>query len=102
MTPAELKVSASRDSAPPAGVSDELRALWLAQAGQWDEAHAIAQDIHTPLGSWIHALLHLIEGDESNARYWFARAGHPPVGRGAADAEWDRIAAVALASANRA
>ena len=102
MSPAELKASASRDSAPPAGISDEVRALWLAQAGRWDDAHTIAQDIHTPLGSWIHALLHLIEGDESNARYWFARAGQPPVSRGAAGAEWDRIAAVALPPAKRA
>lgn len=96
MTPAELKVSAARDSAPPAGLSDEVRALWLARAGQWEDAHAVAQDIHTPLGSWIHALLHLIEGDESNARYWFARAGQPPVSRGQVDEEWERIAAVAL------
>lgn len=97
MTAAELKASATRDAAPPAGLTDEARALWLYQAGQWEAAHNIAQDIHTPLGSWIHALLHLVEGDEGNARYWFARAGKPPVGPGAIDAEWDRIANAALA-----
>ena len=100
MTPAELKSSAVHDSEPPYGVSDEVRALWLCEAGQWEEAHAVAQDIHTPLGSWIHALLHLIEGDEGNARYWFARAGRPAVGRSQIQEEWERIAAAALASRN--
>jgi len=94
MTPAQLKTSAATDPVPPAGLSDEARALWFCQAGQWETAHAIAQDIETPLGSWIHALLHLIEGDEGNARYWFVRAGQPPVGRGGTEAEWSRIAAV--------
>lgn len=97
MTPAELKASAARDTAPPAGLTNEARALWLCQAGQWEAAHTIAQDIHTPLGSWIHALLHLVEGDESNARYWFARAAQSPVGPDAIDSEWERIALAALA-----
>lgn len=97
MTPAELKASAARDPAPPAGLTDEARALWFCQAGHWEAAHTIAQEIHTPLGSWIHALLHLIEGDESNARYWFARAGQPPVAPGAIDAEWQRLATAVLA-----
>jgi hypothetical protein len=26
------------------------------------------------LAAWIHAVLHKIEGDESNSRYWYARA----------------------------
>ncbi len=97
MTPDQLKTSAATDAVPPPGLSDEARALWFCQAGQWETAHAIAQDIESPLGSWIHALLHLVEGDEGNARYWFARAGQPPVGRGDIDAEWARIAAAALA-----
>jgi len=25
--------------------------------------------------AWIHAVLHKIEGDHSNARYWYRRAG---------------------------
>lgn len=98
MSADELKASAERDPAPPAGLSDEALALWLSQAGRWDEAHAVAQDIHTPVGSWIHALLHLIEGDEGNAGYWYARAGKPAAGRDRIDAEWERIAEEVLRS----
>ncbi|MFN0130405.1 MAG: hypothetical protein ACKV19_27400 [Verrucomicrobiales bacterium] len=93
MTPADLKASADADSEPPAHLGDEARALWLCRAGRWDEAHAVAQEIHTPMGSWIHALLHLIEGDEGNARYWYARAARPPSALDAIEAEWERIAA---------
>jgi hypothetical protein len=95
-TAAEFRDSI-RDGRPmPDGLGPELRALWLCRAGRWDEAHSVAQDIHTPEGSWIHALLHLIEGDESNARYWYARAGRPAAGAGETDAEWDRIATAIL------
>lgn len=88
-----IKRSAAQDASPPPGLTEEWRALWLAKAGRWDEAHAIAQDIPSREGSWIHALLHLIEGDIGNAGYWYARAGRPAAGRGEIDAEWDRIAA---------
>ncbi len=99
MTPAELKHSAATATAsdgPPSEASPAAQALWCCEAGRWDEAHAIAQDLHTPLGSWIHALLHLIEGDEWNAGYWFSRAGKPAVSRAEIAAEWEKIAVVAL------
>lgn len=96
MTPAELAESASRDASLPAGLSDEARALWLAKKGRWNAAHDIAQEIHTPLGSWIHALLHLIEGDFGNADYWFAMARKPS--RRDIDALWNEIAEVVLSS----
>ncbi len=92
MTAAELNESAGRDATPPAALTPELTALWLAKKGRWHEAHEIAQEIHTADGSWIHALLHLIEGDTSNAGYWYARAGRPARGIRDIDAEWDRIA----------
>ena len=34
----------------------------------------IAQDSSDPLAYWIHAVLHKMEPDEGNSRYWYARA----------------------------
>ncbi|HRQ87360.1 MAG TPA: hypothetical protein PLA50_01075 [Bacteroidia bacterium] len=84
---------------PPAELSAELRALWHAKAGEWDAAHDIAQEIPSPTGSWIHGLLHAIEGDFGNSAYWYHRAGQPPIRAGQIDAEWSRIAASLLVGA---
>ena len=47
-----------------------------ALAGRWDDAHGIAQAHEgQPLADWLHAVLHKIEGDAGNARYWYRRAG---------------------------
>jgi hypothetical protein len=56
---------------------DQLRsAVDMALAGEWDEAHAIVEvDAADPTACWIHAVLHKVEGDAGNARYWYARAG---------------------------
>lgn len=52
------------------------RALRLAEAGDWHGAHGIVQrDEDDPLSCWIHAVLHRLEGDKGNARYWYARCG---------------------------
>ncbi len=96
MTAAELKASALRDAAPPPGLSREARALWHAKKGEWDHAHNIAQEIHTPHGSWIHALLHLIEGDIGNAHYWFAKAGKAAGKIAEIEELWEEIANVIL------
>lgn len=92
MTSQELADSASQDEAPAPGLSEEAQALWHAKKGNWHEAHEIAQDIHTPMGSWIHALLHLIEGDIGNAGYWYAKARKPARRPAEIDAEWATIA----------
>jgi len=63
--------------APPAEWSAGLAALWHAQKGNWAEAHTVAQHLHDTCGSWIHAHLHRVEGDEDNAGYWYARALKP-------------------------
>lgn len=53
-----------------------LSAIDLALAGQWDAAHEIVQQYDDDTtASWIHAVLHKIEGDLSNSRYWYRRAG---------------------------
>ncbi|PWL39215.1 hypothetical protein DKG77_10245 [Flagellimonas aquimarina] len=54
-----------------------LQSLWWAAKGDWDASHNIAQDLHTKMGSRIHAYLHRVEGDEWNAGYWYRKAGKP-------------------------
>lgn len=54
-----------------------LQALDAALAGDWHKAHEIVQeDESDPMACWIHAVLHKIEGDAWNSRYWYARTGH--------------------------
>lgn len=89
-----LARSATTDPAPPAGLSEELRVLWLARAGKWDQAHDQCQDLPDPAGAWIHAWLHRQEGDYGNACYWYQRARKPAPDRSASlDEEWLEIAA---------
>ena len=83
-----------KDSTPPA-VPDALRALWHDARGDWHAAHAIAQDVHSDAGSWVHAYLHRKEGDQSNAAYWYRRAGKP-LAAGSLDVEWEAIASTLL------
>jgi len=59
----------------------------LLKARDWQAAHAIAQDSKEPLAAWAHAIVHLIEGDESNARYWYTEAKRPFPGMPAIDVE---------------
>ena len=96
MTSAQLKSSAETDAQLPRGLSREAQSLWFIKKGDWEAAHNIAQDIETPLGSWLHALLHLIEGDLGNARYRFAEAGRPVEKPSQIDELWDEIAVVVL------
>jgi hypothetical protein len=44
------------------------------EAGEWKSAHAIVQKDSSTLGNWAHGIVHLIEGDLDNARYWYRRA----------------------------
>jgi hypothetical protein len=52
-----------------------LQAIDLALAGQWKAAHEIVQQYENTTAAWIHAVLHKIEGDQDNSRYWYGRAG---------------------------
>jgi len=69
-----------------------LKALLLLRAGDFDGAHELVQDDSTKDGAWVHALVHRIEGDNGNARYWYRQAGKEPFA-GSTDEEWESIAA---------
>jgi hypothetical protein len=75
---------------PPAGLAFALAGLWWDAKGDWKRAHESAQQDEGAEGSWVHAYLHRKEGDQSNAAYWYARAGKP-VCREPLDAEWLNI-----------
>jgi len=91
MTFDSFRATIHKGGTPPAGLSRELEALWFAEAGNWDRAHEIAQDIPSATGSWIHGLLHAIEGDLGNSGYWYQRAGRTPIRREQIAAEWERL-----------
>ncbi len=48
-------------------------AIDAALKGDWKTAHNIAQKYSDNTANWLHAVLHKIEGDEFNSRYWYAR-----------------------------
>ena len=48
-------------------------AVQAALDGEWDKSHKIAQDYSDSTANWIHAVLHKIEGDVWNSKYWYAR-----------------------------
>jgi hypothetical protein len=48
-------------------------AVQAALDGDWDKSHNIAQDYSDDTANWIHAVLHKIEGDLWNSKYWYAR-----------------------------
>jgi len=53
-----------------------LRAVDLALAGNWDAAHSVVQQYEDDAtAAWIHAVIHKVEGDPGNSRYWYRIAG---------------------------
>jgi hypothetical protein len=51
-------------------------AVDLALAGDWQRAHLVAQDHEgDELANWLHAVVHRMEGDLDNSRYWYGRCG---------------------------
>jgi hypothetical protein len=51
-----------------------LDAVERALAGDWQAAHVIVQEHEEDaIANWIHAVCHRMEGDVSNARYWYGR-----------------------------
>ena len=77
-------------AASPPALPALLQSLWYDAKGDWDQAHRIAQDVSGPHGARVHAYLHRKEGDPSNARYWYRRAGHPAATE-PLEQEWTRL-----------
>lgn len=48
-------------------------AVQAALDGEWEKSHKIAQDYSDVTANWLHAVLHKIEGDTWNSKYWYAR-----------------------------
>ena len=96
MTLDELKATLDQDTPPP-GLTEEVRAMWLSSREGWEAGHVIVQEIESAEAAWGHAHLHRIEGDLSNAAYWYRRAGRPAC-KSSLETEWDEIAAPLLGS----
>jgi hypothetical protein len=58
-----------RDSAAPLA-----RAVAHLEARDWQAAHEIVQREKSELAAWLHGIVHTLEGDLDNARYWYRRA----------------------------
>jgi hypothetical protein len=95
---ADFRASLADDS-PRTECSPPLQALWWAAKGDWNKAHQVAQTKDDRSSAWVHAYLHRVEGDLSNAGYWYRRAQRTPES-GALDVEWEAIAAELLRSDN--
>ncbi len=74
--PAELAEQAA--SHPLVSQRPELLAgLWL-YVDDLDRSHAASQALHSPTGSFWHAIMHRREGDFPNAKYWYQKVGRHP------------------------
>lgn len=67
----------------PLGIKDEpmaqccLSGLWLLH-NFLNESHEISQSIQSPEGSYWHGIMHRMEGDYWNSKYWFRKTGNHP------------------------
>ncbi|MFS0723336.1 hypothetical protein [Paenibacillus sp. 1P07SE] len=43
-----------------------------------DRSHTLSQDMHHPTGSYWHGIMHRMEGDFSNSKYWMRQTGDHP------------------------
>lgn len=77
----------------PNGVRDRnmanccLSGLWLLH-NFLDRSHDISQEVHTPEGSFWHAIMHRLEGDFWNSKYWYRKVGNHSVFE-AVEPNWD-------------
>ena len=51
------------------------QAIAFLEAGDWQAAHPIVQKESGATAAWAHGIVHILEGDYPNARYWYGRSG---------------------------
>ena len=68
-------------------VLDHLR------SGRWMEAHKLVQTDASPLGDWLHGIVHIQEGDLEDAEYWYDKANRHFRSRGSLAEELARLEA---------
>lgn len=85
----EFRKSLDREM-PPEHLPPPLAALWWEAKGDWVQAHSLVDELETHEGMAVHAYLHRREGAESNAQYWYDRAGRK-FQRASLDAEWEAL-----------
>jgi hypothetical protein len=96
MTSEEFRKSLS-NSEPPDDLLEPLVALWWDAHGDWAKAHGLVDELETKDGMAVHAYLHRKEGAESNANYWYDRAGRT-FHRDALSDEWQALVDALLAA----
>jgi hypothetical protein len=89
MSPEEFKASLAED-APPQGLTVPLEALWWDAKGDWARGHGLVDELETTDGMAVHAYLHRKSGQNSNADYWYHRAGRG-FHRATPEAEWEAL-----------
>ena len=57
---------------------DCVRSLLLLQAGEFERSHSIVQAMSGSDPGYIHGMVHRVEGDFWNAKYWFRRSKTHP------------------------
>jgi hypothetical protein len=67
-----------------------LQAVEFIEQDNWDAARELVQDEPGMFGSLLHGYLHRIEGDMSNASYWYRRANQAMLAN-SLDEELERI-----------
>ncbi len=80
-------MSQSDKVASVAGAESLAQAVDLLTAGAWQQAHEIVRDQDSSLAAWLHGIVHTLEGDLDNARYWYRKAGRVFPGPDAIQAE---------------
>jgi len=85
-----------RQRQPPAGSAPALAALWWLKKGDWERAHEIVMEADDADAAWVHAHLHRVEGDLSNAQYWYRQA-KKPMAKATLDDEWEAVVTALLA-----